>query len=240
MAKTVSTSSISDVTATACGAWDRCDVTPLIAARYLIAMITVLALNACGSPYYTSDSIEAWVVDADTGQPIEGAVVTANWQLVGFGFDTGGRKLGQLEVMETLTDKNGRFYFPGFTKLNPGLDDLREEDPQILIFKPGYSYMRAANDYPIGKEASQGTHRKSSINGQRVKMKKANPDVKKYAFELGFLTMNLDHIGYSGNLSSIPKMIHALACERRRLIAIEPSIGPISVSGSSGYEKCAD
>ena len=112
----------------ACGAWDRCDVTPLNTAKYLMTMITALALNACGSPYYTSDPIEAWVVDADTGQPIEGAVVTANWQLVGFGFDTGGRKLGQLEVMEALTDKNGRFYFPGFTKLNPGLDDFSELD----------------------------------------------------------------------------------------------------------------
>ena len=222
----------------ACGAWDRCDVTPLNAAKYLMTMITALTLNACGSPYYTSDPIEAWVVDADTGQPIEGAVVTANWQLVGFGFDTGGRKLGQLEVMEALTDKNGRFYFPGFTKLNPGLDDLREEDPQILIFKPGYSYMRVANDYPIGKEGSQGTHRKSSINGQRVKMKKANPDVKKYAFELGFLGMNLSNIGYSGNATEIPKMTHALACEKRRLRAIDPSIGSISVPGSTGYENC--
>ena len=201
-------------------------------------MIMALALNACGSPYYTSDPIEAWVVDADTGQPIEGAVVTAIWQLVGFSFDTGGRKLGQLEVMETETDKNGRFYFPGFTKLNPGLDDLREEDPQILIFKPGYSYMRAVNVYPIGKEDLQGTHRKSPINGQRVKMKKANPDIKKYAFEVGFLATSLDYIGYSGNASAIPKMIHALACERRRLIAIDPSIGPIGVPGSTGYENC--
>jgi hypothetical protein len=139
--------------------------------------------------------------------------------------------------METLTDKNGRFFFPGFTKLNPGLDDLREEDPQILIFKPGYSYMRATSDYPIGKEASQGTHRKSSINGQKLKMKKANPDVKKYAFELGFLARSLDHIGYS-DVRAIPNMTLALACERRRLIAIDSSIGSISVPGSTGYEKC--
>src|SRR5882724_5458816 len=161
MAKTASSSSISDLTAMAYGGWDRCDATAtrLNAAKYFVLMITALALSACGSPYYTSDPIEAWVVDADTGQPIEGAVVTANWQLVGFSFDTGGRKLGQLEVMETETDKNGRFYFPGFTKLNPGLDDLREEDPQILIFKPGYSYMRAANVYPIGTEDLQGPHR---------------------------------------------------------------------------------
>ena len=53
-----------------------------------------LAIEACADPYYTIAPIEAWVVDADTGAPIEGAVVTANWQLVGLSFDTGGRKLG--------------------------------------------------------------------------------------------------------------------------------------------------
>ncbi|HEY3178065.1 MAG TPA: carboxypeptidase-like regulatory domain-containing protein, partial [Casimicrobiaceae bacterium] len=95
----------------------------------MVALVS-LALNACGSPYYTSDPIEAWVVDAETGQPIEGAVVTANWQLVGFTLDTGGRKGGQLEVMETITDANGRFYFRGFTKLNLSLGELRDQDPQ--------------------------------------------------------------------------------------------------------------
>jgi hypothetical protein len=202
--------------------------------------IAVLALNACGSPYYTVDPIEAWVVDAETGQPIEGAVVTANWQLVAFSFDTGGRKEGQLEVMETATDKNGRFYFPGFTKLNPGGNELREEDPQILIFKPGYDYIRAANQYPLGKEAEQGVHRKASINGQTLKMKKGSPDIKKYAFELGVFTTSLDNIAYSGGTQAIPKMIHSLACERRRLIALDPSIGSIPVPGSTGNENCGN
>ncbi|HYT97117.1 MAG TPA: carboxypeptidase-like regulatory domain-containing protein, partial [Casimicrobiaceae bacterium] len=127
-------------------------------------MITVLALNACGSPYYTSDSIEAWVVDADTGQPIEGAVVTANWQLVGFTLDTGGRKGAQLAVMETSTDSNGRFFFPGFTKLNLSLGELRDQDPQILAFKSGYRYIGGGNDYPM--DASfPGPHRKSQVSG---------------------------------------------------------------------------
>ena len=43
----------------------------------------VISLSACGGPLtYSSDPIDAAVVDADTGQPIEGAIVTANWQLV--------------------------------------------------------------------------------------------------------------------------------------------------------------
>lgn len=207
-------------------------------ARWPIAVIGIMALNACGSPYYTSDPIEAWVVDAETGAPIDGAVVTANWQLVGVSFDTGGRKVGQLEVMETTTDKNGRFHFPGFTKLNAGGGELREEDPQILIFKPGYSYMRLANQYPLGKEGDQGAHRHASFGGKTIKMKRADPNLKKYAWDLNLLGMNLMSISGSGNASSIARMVHGLACERLRLIALDSSIGSISVPGSTGNEEC--
>jgi hypothetical protein len=224
----------------ASGDWERCSATTRSGrvAKYLLVALGTLALNACGSPYYTSDPIEARVVDADTGQPIEGAIVTANWQLIGPSLDTGGRKVGQLEVMETVTDKDGRLFFPGFTKINPSGAELREEDPQILIFKPGYSYIRVANQYPLGKEGDQGAHRKSSISGQTLKMKKADSNKRKYALELGLFTTNLDNIVFGGRVDAIPKMIHALACERNRLREMDPSIGPIPVPALTDTSHC--
>ena len=129
-------------------------------------VIAALLVSACGSPYYTSDPIEAWVVDAETGQPIEGAVVTANWQLVAASLDTGGRKVRQLEVFETVTDKEGRFHFPGFTRINFSLDELREEDPQILIFKAGYRYLRIVSPYPTESRTFKA-RRTSKANGDR-------------------------------------------------------------------------
>ena len=207
--------------------------------RFLLIMTIAATMEACADPYFTAAPIEAWVVDAETGQAIEGAVVTANWQLVGFGFDTGGRKLGQLEVMETVTDQNGRFYFPGFTKVNISGNQLREEDPQILIFKTGYRYMRITNQYPIGKEGEQGAHRKSPIVGQRLKMVKADQDVKKYAFNLDFLTSYLSRLADGGGASAIPRMIRALGCERQRLVARDRSI-TLSVPGATKLEEnCA-
>jgi len=204
--------------------------------RFLLVTTLAMAMEACADPYYTSAPIEAWVVDADTGATIEGAVVTANWQLVGFGFETGGRKLGQLEVMETVTDRNGRFYFPGFTKVNLSGNVLREEDPQILIFKSGYRYLRAANEYPIGKEGEQGTYRKSSIIGQKLKMQKADADVKKYAFNLKPLGSYISRIAEGRQAARIARMVHALACERQRLRTLDSSIGSISVPGATEPE----
>ena len=204
--------------------------------------ITLLCVGtAAGADlYYTIAPIEAWVVDAETGAPIEGAVVTANWQLVGFGFDTGGRKLGQLEVMETVTDKAGRFFFPGFTKVNISGNVLREEDPQILIFKSGYRYMRVASDYPIGKEGEQGPNRKSAANGQKLKMAKADADIKKYALNLKVLGSYVSRIAENEQATRISQMIHALGCERQRIRSIDPTIGSISVPGTSEPEaNCA-
>lgn len=212
--------------------------------RFLIRILTITALmaavHACADPYYTAAPVEAWVVDGATGAPIEGAVVTANWQLVAFGFDTGGRRAGQLEVMETVTDRNGRFYFPGFTKVNLSGNALREEDPQILVFKPGYRYMRVVNQYPIGKEEEQGTYRKSPIIGQKIRMQKADEDIKKYAFNLMFLGNSLSQIADDGVEDRILKMATALGCERLRLRTLDPTIIAISVPGPVTLEaNCA-
>jgi len=208
----------------------------ILITRLLLLMSLAMGMEAWGADaYYTAAPIEAWVVDADTGAPIEGAVVTANWQLVGFSYDTGGRKLGQLEVMETVTDRNGRFHFPGFTKTNTSGNVLREEDPQILIFKSRYRYLRAANQYPIGKEGEQGTYRKSPIIGQKLKMKKADQAVKKQAFDLGFLSSELSRMADHGGAVRIPLMIRALGCERQRLVALDSTI-TLSVPGATALE----
>jgi hypothetical protein len=207
--------------------------------RIMLLVALAASLQACGVLYYTADPIEAWVVDAETGAPIEGAVVTANWQLVAFGLDTGGRKQGQLEVMETVTDKNGRFYFPGFTKINLSGNALGEADPQILIFKPGYRHIRATNHYPIGQEQSQGSRRRSSIIGQRLPMQRAGNDIKKYASSLGFLGVDLEIIADAGRAQEIPIMVQTLTCERLHLRKLDAAIASIPVPVMNNAEaKC--
>jgi hypothetical protein len=190
-------------------------------------VLATILLAGCGSPYYTADPIEAWVVDAETGKPIEGAVVTANWQLVSTSLDTGGRKLRQLEVMETTTDKQGRFHFPGFTRINFTLDELREEDPQILIFKSGYRYMRSVNRYPDEGRAA-GVKRSSSATGKTLRLELGNADPAKYALQLRPMMSSLENITMLDGASRVPKMLKALSCEKYRLKSIDKSI-PFSI-----------
>jgi hypothetical protein len=191
--------------------------------RIVTWMAIAVAVAGCeGSPYYVSDPIEAWVVDAETGKPIEGAIVTANWQLLSFGFDTGGRKLYQLEVMETVTDAKGRFFFPGFTKLNPALADLGDDDPKIRIFKPGYEYSGMSSNYR-NHPGLKSAHRHSKADAHTFRLRKES-DPRKYAHAIDMLNTDLSALVERGYQKEIPRMSLALNCEMRQIKRIDPTI----------------
>jgi hypothetical protein len=75
------------------------------------------------------------VIDAETKQPIEGAVVVAVYKKWEFGGPGGGNTL-PFDAEETLTDKNGEFYFPSYTTIIGPLSRTSRAD--FIIFKPGY------------------------------------------------------------------------------------------------------
>ena len=82
---------------------------------------------------------KAQVVDAETGQPIEGVVVLMYWikYTAGFAGWAGGEFY---DAEEVVTGPDGRFVVPSrwvFT-LNPFKKVTRE----MVIFKPGYGYWR--------------------------------------------------------------------------------------------------
>src|SRR5690348_13390482 len=87
-----------------------------IYAVLIVALLSVLilSLQACttSATYYSAEPITAWVVDAETKQPLAGVNVVAHWQLEG-GLE-GGNNIGQMMVMEAVTDTAGKFSFPAW------------------------------------------------------------------------------------------------------------------------------
>ena len=114
--------------------------------RLLFALL-ILPLSGCASLQYSAEPIEAWVVDAETKRPLEGAIVVAHWELKG-GLE-GGNIQGQIMVMESVTDKAGRFYFPAWGPTwhiaSPWWGYLSDSDPELLLFKSGYGYVSVSN-----------------------------------------------------------------------------------------------
>ena len=84
------------------------------------------------------------VIDADTKEPIESAVVVAVWHEEGLGI--AGSHSRVKDVKEILTDKDGRWSIEGpegeEDKLIPGLLQFvgvwMTKTPTFIVFKPGY------------------------------------------------------------------------------------------------------
>jgi len=71
------------------------------------------------------------VVEMATGNPIEGAVVAAQWSRVVFAFLP-----PFFDFKETVTDENGEFRIPRDCGITSPFGKIRK--PDVVIFKPGY------------------------------------------------------------------------------------------------------
>lgn len=90
-------------------------------------LVLIIALFFLTSGCYASD-ITGTVVDAETGKPIEGAVVLAEWtKTKGLGLTS----TESYKVVEVVTDKDGKFAVSGVSTpfVNP---------PHLTIYKKGY------------------------------------------------------------------------------------------------------
>ena len=122
------------------------------------AIVTILflisPLSACiAGPRpttYNSVPIEAWVVDAESGKPVEGAVVLARWEMYldgQEGYEANNDRTATIKIVETTTDSTGRFVFPGWGPESICCGFLDGHDPQIFIFKPGYKGIIESDSY---------------------------------------------------------------------------------------------
>jgi hypothetical protein len=177
-----------------------------------VAMLlgAIMALSACASYSltltYSADPIDARVIDAETKQPLEGVVVTANWQLE-YGTYGGDVPAGQLMVMEAVTDKDGRFHFSGWgpklairSHLSPDLD------PQIILFKSGYDYRALTNSIDFNK----GARRRSDWNGKTIEMKKFTGTRKEW-FEM--LERVIPPFGEPKDAQKVSTLLEAILAE---------------------------
>lgn len=176
--------------------------------RFLMLGLILLPLSACALTY-SAEPIEAWVVDAETKEPLEGVIVTANWQLEE-GTLGGNVLVGQLMVMEAVTDKEGKFTFPGWGPKLALTAHLVNRDPQLLLFKSEYEYRALQNTFTV--DYNKGSLRRSEWNGKTIEMKKFKGSSEEYVKHLGFLSTSLETIisDEDCNWKKIPRMLLAI------------------------------
>ncbi len=109
-----------------------------------VLIITVIifflfpAIPAHAWPLYSKPEFRGRAVDAETKQPIEGAVVVVlYYKRSTFDLNPGGTSSYVFSAKETLTDNKGEFYFPSYSSLILFSEDA---GTKFIFFKPGYMY----------------------------------------------------------------------------------------------------
>ena len=114
--------------------------------KLLSVLIIVLCFSSSGC-YYSG--INGKVVDNTTGQPIEGAVVVAQW--------TKSRGIPGMpihdphKIIETLTSKEGAFFLSGTF-------GLLIDPPEMIIYKEGFIPWRNDMIFPGGRDRLAKDH----------------------------------------------------------------------------------
>lgn len=175
-------------------------------------------LGGC-RPSYSAKAITAHVIDAETKQPLEGVIVVAHWQLRGGGEGKG--EVGQIMVLETVTDQTGTFHFPawGPKKVLPPITInalLEEQDPEILFFKDGYRFAHVSNfDLRTETDFRNQSLRASQYDGKTIEMMKVQGTLSSGA--VTDMNLRLDPLDAYCAWRNVPLLIEAIRKETEAL-----------------------
>ena len=172
----------------------------------LILIILILSsFKAYSHPlFYSAKEINGAVVDGETGKPLEGVVVVAQWVY----WCPGGGHYMRIKVIEAVTDKDGRYHIPGWgPRLRRPFCYLDYRDPQLSIFKGGYLYKRLFN-----KRESNAYLRISDWDGKVIGLWKAQSE-KKYWEDVRDFQLDIDW--GNTNWKKIKQAVFAIERERK-------------------------
>jgi hypothetical protein len=190
---------------------------------------------------YSAEAIDAWVFDAETGQPLEGVIVVVDWRLWRGGFHPDWR--GSLQVMETVTDAKGHFAFPAWGPKSRPAGTYLHDDPRLYLFKRDYEDALVSNSWPT-MEPNVSSLRRFERNGLPIQMKKFTGSLEGYAKHLSLLDSFLNP-AFDQNCfwKQIPHMLIAMHLEAQRFREkkIHTSLNLIEQReghNASKYAKC--
>lgn len=149
------------------------------AALSLLALSLLLLQTGCVWMVYHKPAFEGQVLDEETKEPIEGAVVVAEYKKETFGWPVGSTT-SIINIRETLTDKQGRFRIPSYTTLIQPLS--WSQRTFFTIYKPGYVgidylYDRGLEDIFSGKLVGMHDQEFKWLHNNSLVIRYRSPDI---------------------------------------------------------------
>lgn len=102
----------------------------------IIVIFSLLSKGFAGWLIYHKPEFKGKVIDAETKESIEGAVVVAIYKKHTLISGPGGGYTSIIKVRETLTSNKGEFYIPSYTTIIQ--PNSIEDTAEFIIYKPGY------------------------------------------------------------------------------------------------------
>jgi hypothetical protein len=106
-------------------------------------LLVMATTSGCGIRY----SVHGTVIDMDTGQPVEGAVVSIKWEKENFSLPGMGRSFTFLELADDITGPDGKFKIPKYTF----------RDCHLAVYKKGYVCWESEDIFPDYKKRGKLT-----------------------------------------------------------------------------------
>lgn len=189
--------------------------------RLFFILACVATLPACATPLtYSAKEIRGQIVDAETNQPIDGAVVVAQWVLFHIGPGHGGHK-SRIHIHETVTDKDGHYAIPAWgPKARLPMTELHDRDPEILIFKSGYEPMTVSNR--LVSTVRSDSLRVSEWDGRVIQLKRISDqeNLERYAHRVNsFYSGLVENMRNDYEWKKYPRMATAVYKEYQLLKA---------------------
>jgi hypothetical protein len=187
---------------------------------WLFLTFVAMSLPASATTYYAKPTA-ATVVDAETGEPLEGVNVVAHWAVL----SVTGRGAGDLELTEAVTDKDGKFYIPGWGPKSldsdlPRGSRLGKDAPALTFFKSGYLVRSVGNNLqPLHLSDPSDTGpsvRYSDWEGKTIKLEKFKGDLERYASAAERAPGSMNQAIPCG-WKRVPRVYVALMKEKERL-----------------------
>jgi hypothetical protein len=121
---------------------------------FVLIAVTFITANCshAGWLIYHEHELRGRILDIDTKQPIEGAVVVVEYKKATIGLGAGTLD-STIDVRETQTNKDGIFKIPSYTTV---IQPFSWQIPNtVIIFKPGYASLETLASNFIGQIATK-------------------------------------------------------------------------------------
>ena len=187
-------------------------VIDLVSGRSVAAVLFACAVSTSALAFvYSAPAIEITVVDADTRKPLDGVIAAANWQLNG-GLETG-IPVGQVQVLEAISTKEGKIVFPAWGPVFRLHGRLDNRWPHIVLYSKGYRYRLLQN------EQKPGNFGDSTWNKKTIGLARAPADLEELRRSVMFLTGSVGYTNTSTDCDwkKVPRLMLALEGLRKSL-----------------------